>query len=356
MCNQRGLSLVELMISITLGLLLMAGVVQMFVSSNVVFGTQQGLSRVQETGRLAMEFIGRDLRMASFSGCRNTVIAQGTSRISDPLTGPPGNALGLTGLHRNFAEGLHGYTVKSDGTAPELPHGIATDLGTTFTVAKDSDILVIRGGSERGMQVNKVNIAGEVYGYTDQSLGKDNCVEGFCKDGIAIISNCRNGRVFKISDVPSVSVNEVTLTHTDAWTVVAPSNDIYDAGSIVPIHTFVYFVATSATPVGNTTPSLWQKVDNQPAIEILQGVERMALQYMVKPTAGTPFPSYQDAADVDFWDPVSSVQVDVVVRGDNPFELDAPQKYDFRTGTVTPTDRYMRKVFRSTFSLRSRNP
>jgi type IV pilus assembly protein PilW len=35
--KQAGLSLIELMISITLGLILMAGVVQMFVSSKSVF-------------------------------------------------------------------------------------------------------------------------------------------------------------------------------------------------------------------------------------------------------------------------------------------------------------------------------
>jgi type IV pilus assembly protein PilW len=357
MKNQSGLSLVELMISITLGLFLMAGVVQMFVSSNTVFGTQQGLSRVQETGRLAVEFIGRDLRMASFSGCRNTTIQQGTSRIIDPLTNPPGNGFGLVGLHRNFNEGLHGYTITTPSST-DLPNGVATDLGTTFTVASDSDVLVVRGGSERGMLVSKTNTATEVYGYSDQAAVTNSCIEGFCNNGttatIAVISNCRNGRVFRVSEVPSVSSNEVTLTHADSWTVTQPSIDIYDSGTITPIHTVVYFVATSSAT--GSTPSLWQKIDNEPAVEVLQGVERMGVLYMDKPTSAVPNPPYQVAADVDFWDLVSSVQVEFVIRGDNPFEAPSPQAYSFRGATVTPTDQYMRKVFRSTFSLRSRNP
>lgn len=356
MNNQRGLSLVELMISITLGLLLMAGVVQMFVSSNVVFGTQQDLSRIQETGRLAVEFFGRDLRMASYSGCRNTVVVQGTSRIIDPLTNSPGNALDLTELHRNFTEGLHGYSVAADGST-DLPHDVATDLGSGFTVVKDSDVLVIRGGSERGMLVSTVNTATQVFGYTDQSL-VDGCVEGFCDGTIAVISNCRNGRVFKVSGVPSVAGSLVTLTHADSWNVVSPSNDIYQSGTITPIHSVVYFVAVSSKPVGNTTPGLWQKIDNQDAIEVLRGVEKIGLQYMVKPTSSVPNPSYELASTVDTWDLVSSVQVEFIVRGDNQNELESAQKYEFRGVEVTPpaTDRFMRKAFRSTFSLRSRNP
>lgn len=352
MKNQSGLSLVELMISITLGLFLMAGVVQMFVSSNTVFGTQQGLSRVQETGRLAVEFIGRDLRMASFSGCRNTTIQQGTSRIIDPLTNPPGNGFGLVGLHRNFNEGLHGYTITTPSST-DLPNGVATDLGTTFTVASNSDVIVVRGGSERGMLVSKPNTATEVYGYSTQALA-NNCIEGFCQNTIAVISNCKNGRVFRVSSNPSASANEVTLTHADSWTVTPPALDIYESGTITPIHTVVYFVATSS--VAGSTPSLWQRVDNQPAVEVLQGVERMGVRYMAKPTSTEPNPPYQVAADVDVWDLISSVQVEFVMRGDNEFEAPSPQAYSFRGVTVTPTDRYMRKVFRSSFSLRSRNP
>lgn len=361
MKNQSGLSLVELMISITLGLFLMAGVVQMFISSNTVFGTQQGLSRVQETGRLAVEFIGRDLRMASFSGCRNTTIQQGTSRIIDPLTNPPGNGFGLVGLHRNFNEGLHGYTVTTPSST-DLPNGVATDLGTAFTAASDSDVLVVRGGSERGMLVSKTNTETEVYGYSDQASVANSCIEGFCNNGttatIAVISNCKNGRVFRVSELPSIATNEVTLKHADSWIVTQPSIDIFEPGvgaTITPIHTVVYFVATSSAG-GNTTPSLWQKVDNETAVEVLQGVERMGVRYMAKPTNTVPIPPYRVADDVDLWDLVSSVEVEFVIRGDNAFEAPSPQAYSFRGATVTPTDQYMRKVFRSTFSLRSRNP
>lgn len=67
--KSAGFSLVELMIGISLGLLLMTGVVQLFVTSKSGFTADQAVSRVQETGRLAIEFMSKDIRMAGFSGC-----------------------------------------------------------------------------------------------------------------------------------------------------------------------------------------------------------------------------------------------------------------------------------------------
>src|ERR1043165_5123513 len=61
--TQKGFSLVELMISITLGLVLMGGVLQMFLGSKAAYTNQRAVASVQESGRLALEFMTRDIRM-----------------------------------------------------------------------------------------------------------------------------------------------------------------------------------------------------------------------------------------------------------------------------------------------------
>ncbi|MFC6475539.1 PilW family protein [Pseudomonas asuensis] len=66
--RQRGLSLVELMVAIVLGLLLIGGVLQIFLSSNKTYKTNLALSEVQEAGRFAMEFLTFDIRNASYRG------------------------------------------------------------------------------------------------------------------------------------------------------------------------------------------------------------------------------------------------------------------------------------------------
>ena len=63
-----GFSLIELMVAITLGLLLTAGLVQLFSSTKVTFNTNQALARIQENGRFAIESLKRELRQAGTHG------------------------------------------------------------------------------------------------------------------------------------------------------------------------------------------------------------------------------------------------------------------------------------------------
>lgn len=64
--NQQGLSLVELLIAMALGLMLTVGALQMMLSSQTMFSTTDSLSRIQENGRFALEFISKSVRMAGY--------------------------------------------------------------------------------------------------------------------------------------------------------------------------------------------------------------------------------------------------------------------------------------------------
>ena len=71
MRKQTGLSLIELMIAMVLGLFLLGGVIQIFVSSSQVNRLNESIARVQESGRFALDFISADLRQAGYKGaCR----------------------------------------------------------------------------------------------------------------------------------------------------------------------------------------------------------------------------------------------------------------------------------------------
>ncbi|MBL8296851.1 MAG: prepilin-type N-terminal cleavage/methylation domain-containing protein [Rhodanobacteraceae bacterium] len=62
--RQSGLSLIELMVAMILGLLVSAGIVALFMATNRSSSTQNALGRVQENGRFATGRIEADLRMA----------------------------------------------------------------------------------------------------------------------------------------------------------------------------------------------------------------------------------------------------------------------------------------------------
>lgn len=66
MKGQYGLTLVELMIAMVLGLLLLGGVIQIFLSSKQNYQLQDGLSRLQENGRFAMDVVTLNLRHTGY--------------------------------------------------------------------------------------------------------------------------------------------------------------------------------------------------------------------------------------------------------------------------------------------------
>jgi type IV pilus assembly protein PilW len=67
--NQVGLSLIEIMIALLIGAFLLGGVLQIFIGSKQTYRMQENLSRLQENGRFALDFLAKDIRMAGYWGC-----------------------------------------------------------------------------------------------------------------------------------------------------------------------------------------------------------------------------------------------------------------------------------------------
>ena len=65
---QAGLSLVELLVAMTIGIFLLAGAVSVFDKTRDLYRTNDAAARLQETARYAMSTIEADLRMANFWG------------------------------------------------------------------------------------------------------------------------------------------------------------------------------------------------------------------------------------------------------------------------------------------------
>lgn len=64
--TQAGFSVVEIMISLVLGLLVTAGVSQIYLGSKQSYRLNEAQSRLQEDGRFAVEYLARNIRLAGF--------------------------------------------------------------------------------------------------------------------------------------------------------------------------------------------------------------------------------------------------------------------------------------------------
>lgn len=64
--HQRGLSLVEILVALTISLFLIAGVIQLFIGSKQTYRFNDAQSRLQENGRFAIDRMAWDIRMAGY--------------------------------------------------------------------------------------------------------------------------------------------------------------------------------------------------------------------------------------------------------------------------------------------------
>lgn len=67
--RQQGVGLIEVMIAMVLGLVVVLGISQIFVSSKQSFLTQDSSARLQEDARYILSRITQELRMAGMFGC-----------------------------------------------------------------------------------------------------------------------------------------------------------------------------------------------------------------------------------------------------------------------------------------------
>jgi type IV pilus assembly protein PilW len=64
--RQKGLSIIELLVAMVIGLILLLGVSQVFLSSRQTFATNDAMTKLQENGRFALEFIAATARQAGY--------------------------------------------------------------------------------------------------------------------------------------------------------------------------------------------------------------------------------------------------------------------------------------------------
>ncbi len=86
--QQRGVTLVELMIAMLLGIFLTGGLFLTFNNSKQAYRYQNGLSQIQEQGRFAISFLTKSVRVAGFPGDNmppgNRI--EGTDGVTDSVT------------------------------------------------------------------------------------------------------------------------------------------------------------------------------------------------------------------------------------------------------------------------------
>lgn len=87
--NQQGYTLIELMVALSLGLLISAAAIQLFITSQTTFSLQQGGADVQDSSIFGLELMSRNARTANYgakdSGVSDFTRIGGLVFTSDPV-------------------------------------------------------------------------------------------------------------------------------------------------------------------------------------------------------------------------------------------------------------------------------
>lgn len=356
----RGLSLVELMVALVLGLLITAGILQLFQSSKVTFQTNDALARVQENGRFASELIKREFRQVGTHGfcaarieVRNhepdSCLAVGNNFFPDTwsLTGWEFNGTGINDTYELGEDldpgGASGGDWASTAPSNNLPGVLSGEA------SPGSDVLVVRrldilsGITADGIQ----NPANNTMQLTGSHLLPD--------DAMVMVTNCASGvDLFQNGGADDVLSKPNVLDWSTAYD---ESTQIYHVRAVA------YYVSTN--DAGD--PGLYRSTLGCGGIEeteeLVQGVEAFQILYGYSDSAAAGGDGQSvdrwlraDQVPADGWPQIVALQLGMSIRStENADGDDASRTVSLANmNLTTPGDGVMRQPFSTTIALRNR--
>lgn len=282
---QAGVSLVELMIAITLGLVAVGAAMSIFLANRKSFALVEGLARVQENARFAVDILGRDIREAGGVVCGGTLSAV--------------NIVSGVNTWAVWDRGLVGNVLGADvGQLPAPSDPNKAQISSTHS-------LLVWSASSSGTPVQIVSHSPEAATFTTATAPDYKANQ--------VVTACDGSNVATFEVLADTGSSGKLVRYTNA-NVNGISNTFAPGGFLNPLTAKVWFVGQSTD---TATPSSLRRLtlnkegnyayNND---EMVSGVTNMQIQYLVGDSSGAPAATtYADAANVADWTRVIAARV-----------------------------------------------
>jgi len=320
---QCGFSLVEMMIAMTIGLMICAGLVTIFANTS---NTQQELRRAAqqiENGRYAMDVLSQDFQVTGYFGSFRKIVA--------PATAPDPCSLLLTDIQGSINLPVQAYNAPSLTATASLPASCATYLPAS-NLQPGSDVVVIRRSDTQYVAKNAATTSGMVYSQANPSM---------------IDVHVSNGATFDCTNRADGAAATVTRRLQTPNSTDICNGTASPAGYIRQLHVHIYFIAPCNIPStgslcdlaadgGKPIPTLKRLELTASAgaatfktVNIAEGIEFMKLAYGIDdtPTAvnsdtglvgdGSP-DRYSLAPSLSDMSNIVTARIDMLVRNPEP--------------------------------------
>jgi type IV pilus assembly protein PilW len=325
-CSE-GFSLVEVLIALLLGSVVIAGVMQLFVANADTRRVLEGQSRMQESARLAHEFLGRDIRQAGYRGCfsENQAIHINIDEALMPY-------------EFDLRFGLNGYDADVQGWVPAL-----TAVPYTNAARRDVNVYqtLLGEGAKKGIDLEDITVGTDIITTRNLSSVEPRLTQTlttnaqnpvirvaagwdeFKKDHLVMIHDCQQATIFRVTSL-SLEVQDLTVGHAleadepknTSLQLALVSNFSTDA-AVSAIETNTFFIAPGfgRNNVGDRPLSLWRKSRMNGPVELVEGVENLQILYGVDLVGDDRIPDqYLTANLVPDWRQLITVRITVVVN------------------------------------------
>ena len=331
--HQNGLSLVEIMIALALSLVLLAGVMEIFVSNRQAFRIQTALARIQESGRYATERLAYELRMAGYMGCgslRDGVFQVNVLADPRPVNGMPSELAAKDTLKIYQARGNTWLP------APGLPSGLSP------APAMGTDVIEIHRAGDR------------TYALTDKMGSRTAAIPlvsstGLDAGDVAIIANCQYADVFRITDIDKGQ----HLFHGAGSNSSSGLSAEYDRDARVArfLSSFFYVADTGRfSENGAAIRALYRYTPTGGGEELLEGVENLQIVLGLDNDGDGSVDEYLASTASD---KAISLRLEFLMRSLEDHVTTEPLTYTYDGETITPTDHHLRKAFVAQVQLRN---
>lgn len=330
--RQVGLSLVELMIAITLSLLLIAGVLQIFLSSKQTYATNNALSRVQESGRFAMDFLTYDIRNAGYKG---------------QCLGEPNNMLNTTNKLFDLSDPIEGW----NNSPPSHLSG--------KNVVPNTDVLLLKLASGAGNFNGQGNTTGT------PNLGVTQSNTGIPAGTITLVSDPLGCDLFQNTNNNQASVLQQSGGNVTPGNKTPPgANKQYWSHAyngeleILTLQNAIYYIqANNGRPPSLARERLQFAGSTAGFVseELVEGIQDMQILYGIA-GPNKQVTQYIRADEVVNWNNVVAVRVNLLVVSADTNVVPENQVISFNGANVTIANRRLAQVFSTTIGIRNRLP
>jgi type IV pilus assembly protein PilW len=367
---QRGLTLIELMISIAIGLVVVGAVTYMYVGSKGAYRGNESAARIQEAGRFALDSITRDIRRTGALGCGSLASIATAAAVNVSVI--PTNTTTGTDPTRLLVNGVSGQPIPIQGFAPASyavlpaapPAGWVAPGGVTYW---GGDVLQLQVGSGLPARVQAgPDTAAATITVADNTL-PNSAALNFNPNDYALLADCSSAAIFQVGPTAAVGGTAYTLSYRTPGGVIPPLPPI-SVNTYPTVQHFdqvTYFLgqvpnsASATIPAGLSALYRYSMVTGL-AEEVASNVEDFDVVYGVDTTGAGVAGTFVHAAAVPDWSKVVSVRVSILAVGDQLGSAAPAAQYALRgpdnglpAQQATPDTR-ARQVFTATAVLRDR--